>query len=129
MTLALVSKEKSGRARGLGPQYPWWFVFAKDVDSYRSRARAKRRREEEEEDKFSQLLCKIDNQQQQIDKLRGGVHLQDPTQDITAAPSQQKSSVGDSEAPPTGDTQLMIEGGPGYPVDGIKDTISCELHV
>ena len=37
--------------------------------------------------------------------------------------------MGDSEAPLAGDTQLMIDGGPGYPVDGIKDSISCELHV
>jgi hypothetical protein len=22
----------------------------------------------------------------------------------------------------------MIEGGPGYPMDGIKESISCELH-
>ena len=26
------------------------------------------------------------------------------------------------------DDARRIEGGPGYPVDGIKDNISCELH-
>jgi hypothetical protein len=35
--------------------------------------------------------------------------------------------VAESEAP-TDDTRRMIEGGPGYPVDGIKESISCELH-
>ena len=60
-------------------------------------------------------MNRIDNQQQQINELRGAVHGH--AQDITAAPSQRKSSVGDSEAPPAGDTQLMIDGGPGYPID------------
>ena len=128
LTVALGNREKPGRARGLGPQHPWWNAFAKDMATYRSRSRAKRRREEEEQNKYSQLMSRIDNQQQQINELRGAVHGH--AQDITAAaPSQRKSSVGDSEAPPAENTQLMIDGGPGYPVDGIKDTISCELHV
>ena len=42
LTLALGSKEKSGRARGIGPQYPWWFAFAKDMATDRSRSRANR---------------------------------------------------------------------------------------
>ena len=33
----------------------------------------------------------------------------------------------DSEAS-ADDARRMIEGGPGYPVDGIKEQISCELH-
>jgi hypothetical protein len=55
------------------------------------------------------------------------VHLQDPALDITAVPSQQKSSMANSEAP-TDDARRMIEGSPGYPVDGIKESISCEFH-
>jgi hypothetical protein len=35
--------------------------------------------------------------------------------------------MAESEAP-TNDARQMIEGGPGYPVDGIKESISCELH-
>jgi hypothetical protein len=35
--------------------------------------------------------------------------------------------VTESEVP-TGDARRMIEGGPGYPVDGIKESTSCELH-
>ena len=71
------------------------------------------------------MLARIDEQQQQIDKLRG-VRLQDPALDITAGPSLRRSSVAESEVPSDG--ARMIDGGPGYPVDGIKEQISCELH-
>jgi hypothetical protein len=73
------------------------------------------------------LLAKLNEQQQQIDKLRGVVRQQDPALDTTAEPSKRKSSVAESEAP-TDDARRMIEGGPGYPVDRIKESISCELH-
>jgi hypothetical protein len=72
------------------------------------------------------LLARV-NEQQQIDELRGVVRLQDPALNITADPSKRKSSMAKSEAP-TDDARRMIEGGPGYPVDGIKELISCELH-
>jgi hypothetical protein len=35
--------------------------------------------------------------------------------------------MADSVAP-ADNAQQMIEGGPGYPLDGIEDSISCELH-
>jgi hypothetical protein len=35
--------------------------------------------------------------------------------------------VAEFEAP-NDDARRMIEGGPGYPVDGIKKSTSCELH-
>jgi hypothetical protein len=73
------------------------------------------------------LLARVNEQQQQIDKLRGVVRLQDHALDITADPSKQKSSMAESKAP-TDDARQMIEGGPGYPVDGIKESTSCELH-
>jgi len=119
LTLVLGNEEKGGRCRGLGAT-PWWLGFAKDVETYRSRARSKRRREEEGGDKFSKLLARIDNQQQQIDELRGVVRLQDPAVDITAGPSQRRSSVGESEVP-ANDAR-------GYPVDGIEEQSPCELH-
>jgi hypothetical protein len=73
------------------------------------------------------LLAKVNEQQQQIDELRGVVCMQDLALDITADPSKRKSSVAKSEAL-TDDARRMIEGGPGYLVDGIKESISCELH-
>ena len=73
------------------------------------------------------MLARIEEQQRQIDDLRAS--RQDPSSvDITAGPSQRKSSVADNEAPAP-DARRMIEGGPGYPVDGIKESTSCELHV
>ena len=80
-----------------------------------------------EGDRFKQLLSRIDMQQQQIDELRGIVRLQDPALHITDGPTQRRSSVADSEVVPATDAR-MIDGGPGYPVDGIKDSTSCELH-
>ena len=50
---------------------------------------------------------------------------QDPPLD-TAGPSIRKSSVAESEVP--ADDERMIDGGPGYPVDGIKEQKPCELH-
>jgi hypothetical protein len=73
------------------------------------------------------LLARLNEQQQQIDELRGVVRQQDPALDITAGPSRRKSSMAESETP-TDDAQRMIEGGPSYPVDGIKESTSCELH-
>ena len=92
LTLVLGNDEKGGRVRGFGPSCPWWMGFAKDMETYRSRSRAKRRQEEEVGDKFNQLFARIDNQQQQIDELRGVVRLQDPALDITAGPSQQRTA-------------------------------------
>ena len=76
--------------------------------------------------KKTRILQRRKQSPPQIDELRGE-RLQDPALDITAGPSQWKSSVADSEAPAY-DARRMIEGGPGYPVDGIKEQISCELH-
>ena len=75
---------------------------------------------------FSQLKARIDNQQQQIDELRSLRQGDQSALDITAVPSQRRSSVADSEVP--ADDARVIDGGPGYPMDGIKDQISCELH-
>ena len=81
---------------------------------------------------MNQLLAKFnqrqEEQQKQIDELNQRLRPpQDPVLDITAGPSQRKSSVADSEAP-ADNAQRMIEGGPGYPVGGIKESTSCELH-
>ena len=127
LTLVLGNDEHGGRTRGFGPSYPWWLGFARDQDTYRSRERAKKRQQDEENDKFNQLLARINEQQKQIDELRGVARQEDPALDITGAPSKRKSSVAESEAPPD-DARRMIEGGPGYPVDGIKESTSCELH-
>ena len=79
LTLALGNDEHGGRTRGFGPSYPWWLGFAKDQDTYRSRARAKKRQEEEQNNKLNQLLARFnqrqEEQQKQIDKLRGVLHL------------------------------------------------------
>ncbi|KAI4980524.1 hypothetical protein ZWY2020_021009 [Hordeum vulgare] len=127
LTLVLGNDEHGGRTRGFGPSYPWWLGFARDQDTYRSRERAKKRQQDEENDKFNQLLARINEQQKQIDELRGVPRQEDPAVDITGAPSKRKSTVAESKAPPD-DERRMIEGGPGYPVDGIKESTSCELH-
>ena len=62
LTLVLWNVERGGRARGLG-KTPWWLAFARDIETYRSRARAKRRQQEEEGDRFSQLLARVNQQQ------------------------------------------------------------------
>jgi hypothetical protein len=98
LTLVLRNDEYGGRTRGFGPSYSWWLGFAKDQDTYRSRARGKKRQQEEENEKFNQLLARVNEQQQQIDELRGLVHLQDPALDITADSSKWKSSVAKLEA-------------------------------
>ena len=126
LTKVLGNDERGGRVRGLGPSYTWEMGFPKDRDTYRSRERAKRRRQEEEGDKFTELIGTLRMHQQQIDELRGAARLQDPVLDITAVPSQRKSSVAESEVP--SDDARMVDGGPGYPVDGIKEQASCELH-
>ena len=71
---------------------------------------------------FSEFQRRLD-QQQQIDELRGGRQLVD----TTAGTSQRQSSVADSEVPVADDAR-MIDGGPGYPVDGIEDQTPCALH-
>jgi hypothetical protein len=68
--------------------------------------RAKKRQQDEENDKYNQLLARLNEQQNQIDELRG-VSRQE---DITGAPSKWKSSVAESEAP-SDDARRMIEGG------------------
>ena len=124
LTLVLGNDEHGGRTRGLGPKYPWSLGFAKDIDTYRSQARAKQRQEEKDGDKFSQMLARIDNQQRQIDELR--LRQGDQSVDTTVVPTERRSSVADSELP-AGDARV-IDGGPGYPVDGIMEQIPCELH-
>jgi hypothetical protein len=62
LTLVLGNDEHGGRTRGFGPSYPWWLGFARDQDTYRSRARAKKRQQDEENDKFNQLLARLNEQ-------------------------------------------------------------------
>ena len=85
--------------------------------------RAKKRREEVEEDRFNELRGIVERQQQQIDEIRG---VRQPAFDIAAGSSQRKSSVADSHVPAY--DARMIDGGPGYPVDGIEEQTPCELH-
>jgi hypothetical protein len=42
LTLVLGNDEHGGQTRGFGHSYPWWLGFAKDQETYRSRARAKK---------------------------------------------------------------------------------------
>ena len=127
LTLVLGNREHTGRVRGLDGSFTWETGFPKDQGTYISRAREKQRREEEEADKFNQLLARLDKQQKQIDELRGIARLQqDPPLDITANPSQRRSSVAESEVP--SNDASYTDGGPGYPVDGIKEEIPCEIH-
>ncbi|KAK1613168.1 hypothetical protein QYE76_036841 [Lolium multiflorum] len=121
LTLVLGNPEKGGRTRGLGPSYPWPIGFPNDVETYISRARAKQRQEEVQNDRFSEFQRRLDQHQREIDEIRGGRQL-----DNTASTSQRQSSVADSEVPSDG--ARMIDGGPGYPVDGIKEQTRCDLH-
>jgi hypothetical protein len=41
--VVLGNDEHGGRTRGFGHSYPWWLGFAKDQETYKSRARAKKR--------------------------------------------------------------------------------------
>ena len=65
---------------------------------------------------FFEFQSRLDQQQRQIDELTGGRQLVDNT----AGTSQRRSSMADSEVPAADDAR-MIDGGPGYPVDGIKE--------
>ncbi|KAI5005413.1 hypothetical protein ZWY2020_032656 [Hordeum vulgare] len=64
------------------------------------RERAKKQQQDKENDKFNQLLARINEQQKQIDELRGVARQEDPALDITGAPSKRKSSMAEPEAPP-----------------------------
>jgi hypothetical protein len=72
-------------------------------------------------DRFFEFQRRLDQQQREIDELKGGRKL-----DNTDGTSQRRSNMADSEAPP--DSPWMIDGGPGYPVDGIKEQTRCDLH-
>ena len=115
LTKALGNPEKSGRTRGFGPSVPWKTGFPEDRESYRSRARAKKRQVEEQKKMFSEFQRKLDQQQRQIEELTGGRQLVENT----TGTSQRQSIVADLEVPAADDAR-MIDGGPGYPVDGIK---------
>ncbi|KAK1679436.1 hypothetical protein QYE76_040284 [Lolium multiflorum] len=69
---------------------------------------------------LDQQQREIQQQQREINELKG---QRQP--DNTAGISQRRdSSVADLEAPPL----KMIDGGPGDPVDGIKEQTPCDLH-
>ena len=128
LTLVLGNPEKGGRTRGFGPSVPWALGFPDDAETYRSRARAKQRDLEVQNDRMAEFQRQLDQQkreiqqqQREIDELKG--HRQP---DNTAGISQRRdSSVADSEAPPT---RMMIDAGPGDPLDGIKEQTPCDLH-
>ncbi|XP_071681949.1 uncharacterized protein [Lolium perenne] len=121
LTFVLGNPEKGGRTRGLGPSYPWSIGFPSDMETYRSRAREKQRQQEVQNDRLTEFQRRLDQQQREIDELKG---RRKP--DNTAGISQRRSSVADSEAPP--EYTRMIDGGPGYHVDGIKEQTPCDLH-
>ena len=70
-----------------------------------------------EEDRFNELQGIVNRQQEQIDELRG---VCQPTLDIIPGTSQRQSSVPDDAR--------VIDGGPGYSMDGIKEQTPCELY-
>jgi hypothetical protein len=69
LTLVLGNDEHRGRTRGFGPSYPWWLGFAKDQETYKSRARANKRQQDEENDKFNQLLARLNKQHSRLTNL------------------------------------------------------------
>ncbi|KAK1653092.1 hypothetical protein QYE76_070897 [Lolium multiflorum] len=127
LTLVLGNPEKGGRTRGFGPSVPWSLGFPADAETYRSRARAKQRELEVQNDRMAEFQRQLDQQQREIQQQQREINelkgQREP--DNTAGISQRRdSSVADSEAPPT----RMIDGGPGDPVDGIKEQTPCDLH-
>ncbi|KAK1698740.1 hypothetical protein QYE76_015437 [Lolium multiflorum] len=68
---------------------------------------------------LDQQQREIQQQQREINELKG------QRQPDNTAISQRRDSVADSEAP----TTRMIDGGPGDPVDGIKEQTPCDLFV
>ncbi|KAK1680005.1 hypothetical protein QYE76_040853 [Lolium multiflorum] len=128
LTLVLGNPEKGGRTRGFGPSVPWSLGFPADAETYRSRARAKQRELEVQNDRMAEFQRRLDQQQREIQQQQLEINeLKGQRQpDNTAGISQQRdSSVADSEvAPPL----KMIDGGPGDPMDGIKEQTPCDLH-
>ncbi|KAK1696106.1 hypothetical protein QYE76_012803 [Lolium multiflorum] len=127
LTLVLGNPEKGGRTRGFGPSVPWSLGFPADAETYR-RARAKQRELQVQNDRMAEFQRRLDQQQREIQQQQLEINeLKGQRQpDNTAGISQQRdSSVADSEvAPPL----KMIDGGPGDPMDGIKEQTPCDLH-
>ena len=128
LTKALGNPEKSGRARGYGPDYTWFLAFSECNESYRSRERAKKRKEQEEKTRLSkleesqeELLAIVKNQQLQLDELRGtgASHQLQLQQD-----SHRRSSVASTEGGASREEQMER-----YPVDYIREKTPCDLHV
>ena len=75
LTKALGNKEKTGRVRGLGPDYTWLIGFPEAIETYRSRERGKKRREEalleQHESQLHEIWSIVRNQQTQLEELRG----------------------------------------------------------
>ena len=67
---------------------------------------------------MSEFQRRLDEQQRQIEILSRGRQLES---------SGQSSSMAESEVPAAHNAQ-MIEGGPGYPVDEIKEQTPCDLY-
>ena len=129
LTLALGNHEKTGRARGYGPDYTWFLAFSECNESYRSRERAKKRKEQEEktrlravEESQEELLSIVKNQQLQLDELRGSTGASQQLQ--LQQDSHRRSSVASTEAGASHDVQMVR-----YPVDNIREKTPCELHV
>ncbi|KAK1644471.1 hypothetical protein QYE76_062276 [Lolium multiflorum] len=125
LTLVLGNPEKGGRTRGFGPSVPWSLGPTRRlIEAERELKNASWRcndRMAEFQRQLDQQQREVQQQQREINELKG---QRQP--DNTAGISQRRdSSVADSEAP----TTRMIDGGPGDPVDGIKEQTPCDLLV
>ena len=128
LTLVLGNPEKGGRTRGFGPSVPWSLGFPADAETYRSRARAKQRQLEVQNDRMAEFQRRLDQQQRELQQQQREINElkgQRPPDNTAEISQRRDSSVADSEAPPT---RMMIDAGPGDPLDGIKETTPCDLH-
>ena len=67
---------------------------------------------------MSEFQRRVDEQQRQIEALSRGRQLESPVQ---------SSSMAESEMPAAPNVQ-MIEGGPDFPVDEIKEQTPCDFY-
>jgi hypothetical protein len=128
LTLVLGNPEKGGRTRGFGPSVPWSLGFPADAETYRSRARAKQRQLEVQNDRMAEFQRRLDQQQRELQQQQREINElkgQRPPDNTAEISQRRDSSVADSEAPPT---RMMIDAGPGDPLDGIKEQTPCDLH-
>jgi hypothetical protein len=130
LTRALGNPEHTGRTRGKGAGVPWKEGFSQHEDLYGYKSR--KRKKDRDADVMANFQRELTNMKKQVAELQrqSSSRPQEDPAALDINSQRARSSVASTEVP--ADENALIDDAPApprYPVDDVRESTDCELHV